>query len=264
MVNMLGGTSVDRLVKDILSAFSLDHERADTRWRAIMRDLRRIVRADYVATVHQLHLQGRLPVRLFVREVQRAFPEFATRSIQFDEAFRGQIDEFGITLKMEPHANRALRGFYHRDRRGALIWLNLAHPPGAVAASVAHELGHWYRERLLGSHEGDTTTAFFNTDFNGHLRREGELFADLFPVLAAYPTGIAQRLFSRRNRRGGGRRLLPLNAETLARVRQYLKPTYGFDISQRRDLSPPHRLYYVTSMIHFARLRAAVLEEFDL
>ena len=36
---------------------------------------------------------------------------------------------------------------------------------------------------------------------------------------------------------------------------------YGFDIHQRADFAPPRRLYYVASMVHFARLRWAVLEE---
>jgi hypothetical protein len=36
---------------------------------------------------------------------------------------------------------------------------------------------------------------------------------------------------------------------------------YGFDVHKRSRLKTPRRIYYVTSMLHFARLRWAVVQE---
>jgi hypothetical protein len=259
-------TELDLLVTEILSTFHIEADDGDAVWRARLRDLRRILRRDYRATVRSLHRDGRLPVRELVRETRRHFPAMNRQPMQFDEPMRQHVTELGIALRMEEvPQRRSLRAFYHRDdRHGALIWLNVAHLPGAVAASFGHELGHWFRERLLGPGPEEPTRAFFNNDFAEHLRRPEELFADLFPVLSAYPTSIAERVFPTGNWPQRLRKMVGLDRATLARLRAHLGSNYGFDIEQRLDWEPPRRLYYVTSMLHFARLRWALLEEFDL
>jgi len=257
---------LDRLVTEILSTFRIEADDGDPQWRARLRDLRRILARDYRATVRSLHRSGRLPVREFVRETGRYFPAMNRKALQFDKAMRDQVVQLGVALRMEEAPERrSLRAFYHRDgRHGPLIWLNVAHLPGAVAASFGHELGHWFRERMLGPGTEEPPRAFFNADFADHLRRPEELFADLFPVIAAYPTNIAERVFPTGSWPQRLRKMTRLDRGTLARLRAHLGSNYGFDIEQRLDWEPPRRFYYVTSMLHFARLRWALLEEFDL
>jgi len=257
---------LDRLVAEVLSTFHIEADDGDPQWRARLRDLRRILARDYRATVRSLHRSGRLPVREFVGEARHHFPDMNRKAMQFDQAMRDQVTDLGIVLRFqEAPDRRTLRAFYHRDRRrGPLIWLNVAHLPGAVAASFGHELGHWFRERMLGPGESAPTRAFFNSDFAEHLRRPDELFADLFPVISAYPTAIAERVFPTGTWRQRLRKAAGLDRATLARLRAHLGSNYGFDIEQRLDWEPPRRLYYITSMLHFARLRWALLEEFDL
>jgi len=257
---------ISRLLVRVLNAFDLGEYARDGRWMAHVRDLRRIVAADYCSTVKSHRTAGMFPVRSFVSDAQREFPEFNVQPIRFDVGLRRRISALGINLQMQPYLRRRpLRGFYHRDPdHGPLIWVNLAHPPGAVAASLGHELGHWYRERLLGCASDSTSVPFFNGNFVGHLKRPDELFADVFPVLAAYPTSIAAEIFPAGGWRSVARRALRLDGATLRRLRTHLAANYGFDALPRTEGAVSRRIYYVTSMVHFARLRWALLAEFDL
>jgi hypothetical protein len=253
----------DALVARVLAAFDLAQCERDARWRAQLRDLRRILAAGYREAVGDLYRRGALPVRSFIRDVGRDFPSFNVEPIKFDAGVQGIVTGLGIKLRLQGYTRRmALRGFYHREPGfGSVIWVNAAHHPGAVTASLAHEMGHWYRERLLGRSAERTSIAFLNANFASHLTRPDELFADLFVVFGAYPTAVAEQLFPRGGWRGAVRRVTQLDRPTLTRLRQYLSVNYGFDAHQRDAHDVPRRIYYVTSMLHFARLRWALLQE---
>lgn len=259
-------TALDELVAQVLSTFDLAPSKPDARWRAHIQDLRRILSADYRGAVREFHRSGDLPVRRLIAEGRHHFPSLNEFPIQFDAASRDRMIGLGINLRLQPYARRPpLRGFYHREpRHKPIIWVNLVHPPGAVAASLAHELGHWYRERLLGGASEATTIGFFNSDFAAHLGSAEELFADVFPVLAAYPTSSAREVFPTGGWRRAVAKVAQLDVATLERIRRHLNSNYGFDMRECKDLEPPRRIYYLTSMLHFARLRWALLEELDV
>lgn len=256
---------IDRLVELILASLGLDGRGPAGRWRARLKDLRRILAADYCGTVDSLRRSGALPVRSLVRAAKRDFADLNERPLRFDDIVRQRIAALGIALRLNAQPHRlALRAFYHRaGGTGALIWLNAAHPAPAVAASLGHELGHWYREQLLGAARETSTLAFFNSDFAEHLSRADELFADLFPVIAAYPHALARRIFPR----GGWQQVLSgiLRPDgVIDAVRAHLRSSYDYDLGEHRKFGPPRRLSYVTSMLHFARLRWAILDVCDV
>jgi len=259
-----GDRDLDRLVAEVLR--TLAGCEPDTRWQAQLRDLRRILAADYNRTIRTFHRSGNFPVRELLREAQHDFPGLNEQPAHFDAAARERLAKLGIRVRMQEYAQRTLRGFYHRDPEcGPLIWVNLAHPPGGVAASLGHEVGHWYREQLLGFAGEHTTVGFFNSDFAGHLARPDELFADVFTVLAAYPKEIAAKIFPRGGWRALVRRAAQFDLTPLTRVRDHLAAVYHFDMMNETPTLPvPHRIYYTASMVHFARLRWALLQEFDL
>jgi hypothetical protein len=256
-------TELDALVVRVLAAFDLPQCERDTRWRGQLRDLRRILAADYREAVGSLYRRGLFPVRSFIKDVACDFPGFNVEPIQFDAGVQGIVTGLGIKLRLQGYVQRmALRGFYHREPGvGSVIWVNVAHHPGAVTASIAHEMGHWYRERLLGGSGDRTSIAFLNANFACHLTRPDELFADLFVVFGAYPTAVAEQIFPTDGWRGAVKRVTQLDRRTLARLRRHLTVNYGFDAHQRDAHQIPRRIYYVTSMLHFARLRWAVLQE---
>src|SRR5260370_5174637 len=98
-----------------------------------------------------------------------------------------------LELRAEPYrtgAGLSLRGFYCRaevgDKSKFVIFVNTAHHPGAVAATLGHELGHYIYGSLVG--EKADHTAFMEGAFGNHLNEEDELFADSLVALAAYGT----------------------------------------------------------------------------
>lgn len=228
-----------------------------------MADLCWVLQKDYTSTIRRLAKQGQLPLRELEERARALFPEFNRAPLQFSDNVRRVADPsrgLGVRLRMSAYgkAGHPLRGFYHQETdRGPLIWVNMRHTPTAMAATFAHEVGHvlWndvQSERRLG------TQPFYNADFATHLRDPGELFADAFTTMAAYPTEVARRLFTPR----GWPRLAAargLEEAAIADVYSYLRQHYAAELGPGSGLPPVRRFHYLASMIHFAKIRAAIL-----
>lgn len=252
---------LEQSVAGVLEEFSLDKLAGKRGWQRQLKELRQILAADYVAAVERLLASAEPPLQALVERARVEFPDFNRRPLHFGQDILEAVAAGGVLLRMEARSSSpGLRGFYYRATGSRpLIWLNLAHPEGAIAASLGHELGHWYREQLLSTPPPPHKRAFFNANFTDHLTSTEELFADVFPVLAAYPHPLAKVLFPRqRGWRAGAQHMLHLDRATLGRLRGHLTTHYGFDTSQTGQ-PVPRRVYYVASMLHYARLRRALL-----
>ena len=53
-----------------------------------------------------------------------------------------------------------------------------------------------------------------------------------------------------------------LTEAALNQVRKHLKKAYGFDLTQQ--IPAPQMLHYLSGMIHYAKLRWALLAEYDI
>jgi hypothetical protein len=79
-------------------------------------------------------------------------------------------------------------------------------------------------------------------------------------ALAGYPKAAARAIFSTRRRtlaKKGG-----LDSTLIERIREHLGSSYDFDFSAA--LSPHQNLQYLAGMLHYAKLRAALLEQYDV
>jgi hypothetical protein len=253
----------DALIAEILRSFELV-SLAQAAKGGRLRDLRRALSADYPGAVRRMARDGELPLRDLSRRARELLPGFNESPLHFEEAIARFTDPAAgprATVRMSQHgkAGHPLRGFYYRPEKApALIWLNLRHVLTAVAASFAHELGHWFWDDL-NARISSRPRPFYNAGYAEHLDDPRELFADCFTTLAAYPHGLARRFFSPH----GWPRIPAMRRQeksTVADVYRYLRKEYGADLGEGSGLSAPSRLYYVTSMIHFARLRAAILD----
>ena len=172
----------------------------------------------------------------------------------------GQIAwELGVAMQaqtFEGARGRALRGFYVNDTAVTpkpLIVVNTANHPVAVACSFWHEVGHHLTHRLFDS--GSQVNLAFNTNYAEHLKDPKELAADILIVMAGYPASVARNLFSsERNDR------VTSAENVIAKVQQHLKETTGFDFNE--SIAVSENLYYLAGMIHFAKLRAALLTQY--
>lgn len=225
--------------------------------------MRKLVARDYVLAVRQLLTRSVL--RQLILSATRIWPRF-NREPMDGSGESSHLSDIASGLRLHfkasPNAGKdglALRGFY-ADKSGELlrrplIYVNTAHHPLAVAATFCHEVGHHLSTRILAKHEGDVLL-YFDADYGAHLEDQAELAADALVSLAAYPLPAAKRLF----RRPGESATHNLDAATLERIKQHYKRSYGFDFSARMPVA--QNLHYLTGMVHYAKLRAALLEEF--
>lgn len=259
---MRAGTDAEvaRLVEDLLERFALAPA-ADADWRRHLRDLRWVLTADYAEAVDRHVRGGDLAVPELIARARPLLPDFNRAPLRFEASVARLVDAADgprLRLRTSRHGRLGdpLRGFYHRaDAERTVVWLNLGHLPTAVAATFAHEVGHWFWDELQANPAA--THAFYNVDYAAHLDDARELFADAFAALAAYPQAQARQLFDVRRWPFGDLRRHA--RENVVDVQRYLVREYAGDLGPRSKLPIRCRLMYMISMIHFARLRTALL-----
>jgi len=166
-----------------------------------------------------------------------------------------------VLVNAEPHiegAGLSLWGFSTetkvQGRRKFLIFVNTAHDCGAVAATIGHELGHYIYKAILGNRADPAATGSMFTE---HLGDEQELFSDAVVAMSAYSHPAIREIT------GGGsvtcdsaNKKFPEQSRTAFAT---IDPHYRIDLS-RGDLTAPWRIRYLTLMVHFFKLRCALLD----
>jgi len=153
------------------------------------------------------------------------------------------FDPDRIAVHAAPYTRGAgllLWGFSCDARRGDdgafVIFLNTAHQPGAIAATVAHELGHYIHRSILGRTEA--TSAPLAADFASHLDDPAELFSDSLAALSAFPQ---------------------VRSGELAEAIEFIDRDYRIDFAGP-GLGDEWRIRYLASTVHMFKLRGALLE----
>ncbi len=141
------------------------------------------------------------------------------------------------------------------------IYVNSAHHPVAVATAFWHEIGHHLTARLV-KEQREMLNLSLQAAYYKHLEQPLELLADTLVCLAAYPKRSAKRLFGS---------LLESEAtigndvnwdEVLNKSQRHLQVETGFEFEE--ELPAAQNLHYLAGMLHFTKLRMALLREYDL
>ncbi|MGH7931545.1 MAG: hypothetical protein ACREQN_00105 [Candidatus Binataceae bacterium] len=261
-------TKVEGVIAKVLTGARVSAAGQLDSWRKPEQDIRRLVRSDYVRS-----LRHNLDYRM-IRELVKAFaavePDFNHQPIAM-----GSLDRFAqvatdlrFHFKASPYGGDeglALRGFYVTRGQGMLkrplIYVNTAHHPLAVSATFCHEFGHHLSAELFGLGD-EPVHFFFDADYASHLKEPSELAADVLVSFAGYPESIARRIFATPWNWGLVARAKNLTEAALNEVRAHLRSAYGFDLMER--IPANQRLHYLSGMIHYAKLRWALLAEYDL
>ncbi len=256
----LAAREVDELVSKLLSEVRVPFGSLGGRVLNHLTDLKKILSANYLEDIA-------LPPKSLLQELAQVVGSEITsydgewKSLDSPELLSRLFRRFGpreIELRAEPYtegAGLALRGFFCRTNIGDdakfVIFVNTAHHPGAAAATLGHELGHY----IYGSLQGERApmVAFMEGSFYKHLKEEDELFADSLVALAAYRKEVFKEI-------GGTEPSAdaPSSHELFNRIRgayRLIGPRYGLDMSQ---LSAAWRVRYLASMTHFFKLRWAL------
>lgn len=182
---------------------------------------------------------------------------------------------FGANFRANPYkgpAGRSLRGFYveREALKQPLIVVNTAHHPLAVTSAFWHEMGHHLTARLLHPQRLSVGSGHFKTDhsqsvrlsfgndFHEQLNNPMELAADVLVSLVAYPKEAAQRLFGALLQKGSVENI----HEILSGARIHLQSVSGFNFDKQTGAA--ENLHYLAGMIHFAKLRLALLAGYDI
>jgi hypothetical protein len=229
--------------------------------------VRKLIEHDYARSLRR-HLRYR-HVRTLLADFIEIFPEFNRRPVEMLSAARfaeiARAQRFHIkATPLEGDDGFALRGFYVASTPGLLkhplIYVNTALHPLAAMTTFLHELGHHRSCSLLSiKHRG---LHLFDADYTEHLRDPAELAADVVVSLAGYPEPAARKMLAIALDRGSGTRARELPATAVEEIHGHLGQAYGLDLAVR--MPREHRLHYLAGMIHFAKLRLALMAEYGL
>lgn len=180
---------------------------------------------------------------------------------EFLEAWSPLGIEFRMT-KLRSAKGLALLGFYVGKSpvsKRPLICVNTAHHRAAMSAAFAHEMGHHLSSGVFGLQD-DVPHKMAYLGFADHLEDPPELAADIFVSLGIFPKDVARKCFDKGAR--GARVNGPVSPSGVQGAVAYIANKYGFNADPA--LSQDHQLQYLAGVLHYARLRKALFDEFDL
>jgi len=257
-------SGVRTIARKILASARLNPEQRKF-WQQPLRDLEKLLRRDYREALRTKI--RRAEVEALIGTAQNFWPKLnrgkaplptkadylaISRKLALNLSFRGCRQRDGMVL----------RGFYMRPTeddaapRPGLIYLNSAHHPTAVGATFCHEIGHHLALSILPPQPEGEVHYFFDAAYSSHLDDAPELAADILVSLFAYPRPAARKIFGKgtASREDLGGDLQP--------ILRYLKS--GWDIDLEGSRQPRHHLIYLVGMVHYAKLRRALLEEYRI
>ncbi|MDO8434155.1 MAG: hypothetical protein Q7S58_17285 [Candidatus Binatus sp.] len=157
----------------------------------------------------------------------------------------------------------ALLGFYAPKIGAAkrpLICVNTAHHPAAVGAAFTHEMGHHLAARIFDS-KSDQVQLLASTVYEEHLEESAELAADCLVSLGVLPQSIARKWFDDGESASARRDHRQIAKPVFAKVIDYFETRYRLDFAGLPSEKTEH---YLAAVIHYAKLRRALLLEYSI
>jgi hypothetical protein len=266
--NQDGLTAIRGIAQHILASARLTPDQRSF-WRQPLRDLEKLLKRDYGKAVRKN--VSRADVVKLVASATTLWPELNRErlGVPTKADFAAISDQLSLNLSIRKCRERdgmALRGFYVRSieeiakkarHKGGLIYLNTAHHPAAVGATFCHEIGHHLALNVLQQADHGPVHYFFDAAYSSHLDDPVELTADVLVSLAAYPKSAARKMFSSEIAA-----IQKVSGPNLVKLLEYLKTGWGIDFEGPRQ--PGHHLIYLAGMVHYAKLRRALLTEYRI
>ena len=260
----LGASTFDKLAVDILKA-----RQAPAHSRTVPDEIRFLEQADYRGPLRRS--LGRSEVRQIVAEARSTvWPHLNKESVRLvsPKEFTRLWSHLGVQFqlaKLKGADGLTLLGFYVRKMGGSrlpLICVNTAHHPAAVGAAFSHEMGHHLTGRLFDSRK-EYAQFMVDTAYREHLDDPEELAADLLVSLGVFPEPIARKIFLTTKKSGAsGPATDQLPNSASSTMLNYMERRYGLGFGD--PLSSSRKLQYLAALVHFAKLRRALLTEYDI
>lgn len=261
-------SNIDSLARDVLATVT-HNRRPRTPALAVARDeITRLEHREYGRS-----LRGRFArseVLEVVREARsKAWPDLNRQPVRLGSMreFADRASSLGADFqiaKMAWPSGLALFGFYLGSGAGSqkrpLICVNAAHHRAAVGMAFAHEVGHHVTASLFAMRSQPPLPSLY-TGYESHFDDPLELAADIAVSLGMYPRNIARKLFRESEREP----ILPdeqtRKSATRATALGYVRHRYGLDLA---NLPTQKQIQYQAALIHFTKLRQALLQQYDI
>lgn len=263
-----GSSNFDRLAAEVFAASRGSHSSAAAS-RSAIEEIRFLEQHDYAGPLRRS--LGRSEVRQIVAEARSTvWPQLNEESLklvspkEFTRRWSGMGIQFQLA-KLGGEEGTALLGFYVRETgrsRLPLICVNTAHHPAAVGAAFSHEMGHHLTGMLFDSHK-DHAQLLTYTAYAEHLDDPEELAADILVSLGVLPAAIARRILMPSVKGRTAKSRAEESADSIsAKVLKYFESKYGLNF--REHLPSSKKLQYLAAVVHFTKLRRALLTQYDL
>lgn len=231
-------------------------------------EIRSLEQNDYARPLRRS--LARSEVREIIDEARSAvWPRLNHESVRLvsPAKFTRQWSGLGVQFqlaKLNGADGVALLGFYVREMgrsRLPLICVNTAHHPAAIGAAFCHEMGHHLVGRLFDSREHHAQMLTL-TAYGEHLNDPEELAADVLVCIGMYPEASAREIFQPHKQKLSKSTAPELPDSVSTTVLEFMKSR--FSLSFGPQMTSTKRLQYLAAVIHFAKLRRALLTEYDI
>jgi len=261
---------IDRLVAEILATLSESERRGLSELAAAGEEIRALARLDYQSLLRKCLHRGEAKQVLAEAKAEiwphwNRVPARVGSIREFVKTYSSLGVDVRPTRFSEPEGF-ALLGFYLGRRKGLskrpMICVNIAHHPAIVGAAFIHEMGHHLVQEMFGTLR-DPARFLLYTGYADHLKDQAELAPDLLVSVGALPADTARRIFgaARDGKRIGGPNQELANASSQEMLK-YFRIRYGLDFTA--NLSARGKLQYLAALIHYTKLRQALMDEYDV
>jgi hypothetical protein len=255
-------TTLKRVVRDILAMAGKAERARVAAAREIENDFLPIARRDYESCL-KLNFSRR-ELSKIIGAFRTALPSLDHEQLKLMPLASMANVASGLGLKFQANAfdgpeGAGLRGFYVATKalKQPLMCLNTDHHRTAINSTFWHEMGHHLTAPLLPYPE-ESAALTFGRDFEGHLADPRELAADILVSLVCYSNAAAKQLFGPLLQKGSAENIQAV----VSAAKTHLNALWGFNFDNR--IPAAGNLHYLEGMIHFAKLRLALLAAYDV
>jgi hypothetical protein len=260
------GAVFDGLVRELSSVARVTREKT-ARLAELKSEIAGIAARDYGEALRQC--LSRWEVREIANEGKtRVWPDLNREPVTLvsPHEFVRRWSTFGIDFKLASlpwKEGLSLFGFYvnkiDRVRMRPLIFVNTAHHPAVVGVALDHEMGHHLTSQIFAADKHARLLS--QTGFEEHLAVPAELAADTLVSLGMLPAPVARTLFNSANRVAARDRPNDLSDPAFAKLLEYIANRYGFRFDHIRGVNK--RFQALAALVHYAKLRRALLDEYN-
>lgn len=253
-------SALDRSIREMLGKSTRLRALSPSAMTSARHEIEKISQTDYCRPLRETFVGAE--IRELIREARRfVWPNLNEEPLKIasPREFIERYGDLGVQVKFAKPSARELEGvlgFYVRKTprlKRPLIWVNVAKHRAVMSAAFAHEMGHHLSTRIFG--QAVNEVHFLYTRYADHLWQAEEITADLFVSLGCLPRPVIGELLHQPQSTTAG-----INHRT--NPVDYFRDQYQIRFDGSVNFADA--VQCLAGMLHYTKLRHAILTEFDI